>query len=427
MITFRHGNLFGRAGQDGEIRFRHPRFRASEPPPHWGGTPHLDLANKARALLGIAGIVAGIYASSSSALAEVEETANQELGQPDESVPALSRDAPTNVFIEGVTNDDVAELQRNEQIYDDGRAALSSSRNPRGFDDALIPQAVWSLDVNTGAHISHVSGGLDPDLYAIFGEQTRPTDFLATAIVSTWGIQVYGVIKLSTAPPKFQSASCSGNSAEHSDLGYCSNIDINADAFNNKKSQDLDSSDSDAGTSSTSSDVLLSSPSSPNSQATFPQPVIAPMIPATTYMLPVQGTLNLLGSCGGASCLTIQIGPTETTAFATPSQDWSTSPNDGLTPSIDPIFSSIDPPPSSIDPPPSSIDPPSSGSPIPAPIIHVIDPGPGLSLQPPPQPLKPIPEASTWVMTIIGFGAMISVFGRKRRPRANPISIIDVS
>jgi hypothetical protein len=44
---------------------------------------------------------------------------------------------------------------------------------------------------------------------------------------------------------------------------------------------------------------------------------------------------------------------------------------------------------------------------------------------PPLPPSEPIPEASTWVMTITGFGIMVFVFGKKRRSRTGPISIVD--
>ena len=53
--------------------------------------------------------------------------------------------------------------------------------------------------------------------------------------------------------------------------------------------------------------------------------------------------------------------------------------------------------------------------------------GPSLPPVFPSQPLKPIPEASTWVMTIIGFSIMAFAFGKKRRSRINPISIIDIA
>jgi hypothetical protein len=59
------------------------------------------------------------------------------------------------------------------------------------------------------------------------------------------------------------------------------------------------------------------------------------------------------------------------------------------------------------------------------PVTVVTNPGPPPLF--PPEPLKPIPEASTWVMTITGFSIIAFTFRKRRRPRINPISIIDVS
>ena len=133
------------------------------------------------------------------------------------------------------------------------------------------------------------------------------------------------------------------------------------------------------------------------------QPIItAPFTPAIADKSLLQGTLSVLGPCDvSASCASALIEPLETPIDA---------------PALEPPALIADLTPS-----------PYPETPAPSPIIYVDNPGPISDLPPvfAPQPLKPIPEASTWVMTVIGFSIMAFLFGKKRRPRINPISIVD--
>jgi hypothetical protein len=91
----------------------------------------------------------------------------------------------------------------------------------------------------------------------------------------------------------------------------------------------------------------------------------------------------------------------------------SVPPSESLTPPIDDLTPPIDPSPPENPPSP----------------IYVDAPGPGLDfpLDFTPPTRKPIPEIPTWAMTVIGFGIVVFFFGTKRKNRANPISIVDLS
>ena len=158
-----------------------------------------------------------------------------------------------------------------------------------------------------------------------------------------------------------------------------------------------------------------SSSSNANDQSTpslsTPTPVANP---------PPHGGLIALDPCGGASgvCAIVDLG-LAVTPIDLPIVDSPPPPIDDLAPTIDVLAPPIDvlaPPIDVLAPPPTQVT-----------VLDNPEPESGLPPLFTPQPLKPIPEASTWVMTITGFSIIAFTFRKKRRPRINPISIIDVS
>jgi hypothetical protein len=151
-----------------------------------------------------------------------------------------------------------------------------------------------------------------------------------------------------------------------------------------------------------------SSSSNANDQSTpsltTPTPVANPL---------PHGGLIALDPCGGASgvCAIVDLGlavtPTDLPIVDTPPL-----PIDVLAPPIDVLAPPID----VLAPPPAQVT-----------VLDNPEPESGLPPIFTPQPLTPIPEASTWVMTITGFSIIAFTFRKRRRPRINPISIIDVS
>jgi hypothetical protein len=161
----------------------------------------------------------------------------------------------------------------------------------------------------------------------------------------------------------------------------------------------------------TASNNVISSEEPPGSNPTA-QPITAPFEPviAAQSLLadqsPLKESLNVLGPCDvSASYAGVEIDPLEAPVDA---------------PALDPVLLTGDPTPSSGFP---SLEPPLLPGPT-----DVGDSGSGLPpvFSPPPEPVT-TPEASTWVMTVVGFGFMAFTFGKRRRPRINPISVIDVS
>jgi len=331
---------------------------------------------------------------------------------PGYSVSRLSNSTITNLIIDSHTDEDVAPtiesqlkgadlLNGDPEKYIGSHSEFSFSTNLHGFDDAFIPETVWSLDVTSGSHLDHISETAAFEIYKIFGGRPEINDFWIKAIFGSWNdnnsIRVSGLLII----PLFQVASCRGSSAERSSLDYCSDVKLISDQLSDP-SQKPEQSNSDTTIQGDNHNNVVSSRNRSASAAGL-RPIIAPSAPAIDYKSMLQGTF--LGACDvSTSCASVPIDAVET-------------PVDPLDPLR--FIGDLTPP----------IDLPNPEAPPSGPIIQVDDPGPGSKLPPVfiPQPLKAIPEASTWVMTIIGFSNVAFFFGRKRHPRINPISIVDIS
>lgn len=359
---------------------------------HFKGYSRSEMSSKARVLFGVVSIFAGTYACLSPASAEVEEGTSQDGGKP-AGITTLSDDTITNLFIDNSVDDGLG-------AHTSGRPAFPSMRNPNGFD--LIPETVWSLDASTGVHLDHTSVGPGSEFYTIPGGRPEIEDFWIGAISGSWsGRNTYDTPESLIAPPQFQVASCGGSSPERSNLDYCNHAQVVAGQLGNP-SQKLGPSDSDTEVKGDSNNVLSSSDATASNSSA--QTNIAPFRPAIADIEPlVQEILSVLGQWNdiSVSYVTTQIAAPETPF------DPTASSSDDLTPPTDPPYSEIL---------------------TPGPITYVGDPGSDQSLPPviTPEPLRPIPEASTWVMTITGFSIMVFVFGRKKRNRINPISVTDL-
>jgi hypothetical protein len=429
MMTFRHRHIVD-AKPLGRRIVRASSLSSLKPFSRFNGPSLFNFRSKACVFFGVIGIFAGTYACSSSALAEVEEDSNQEAETPGYIILTLSDDIMTNLVIgnhtdKGVANystfdnshDDAEFARHNTETYTGSYPAFPSSTYPQGFDNAHIPEAVWSLDVSTGAHLDHIPDSSGSEVYAFFGGRPETTDaWLGEIFGSGSGnntSRASGV--LGAAALQFQVASCGGSSAEHSTLDYCDSAKLIANQTSDMPSepaQNNNNNNNNTLTQSTSNNVLPSNdgPTSDLSALT----ITAPLPPSIANNSLLPGTLSVLGCDISASCASVLIDPLETPADIVP-----------LETSVDAV--ALDPP-----PPLGGLAPPIdqfSDAPPPGPTNYVGDPGSAPSLPPvfTPQPLKPIPEASTWVMTIIGFSVMAFAFGKRRRPLINPISIIDVS
>jgi hypothetical protein len=156
------------------------------------------------------------------------------------------------------------------------------------------------------------------------------------------------------------------------------------------------------------------------------QPVTAPLTPTVGDYSLLQGALGILSRCD-ASCASEVIDLLGTPLVA-PAPDSFVPPIEAKAPD------SFSPPidaqaPESFTLPIDDLTLPNPEAPPPGPITYVDKPASGPSLSPliPPQSLKSIPETPTWVMAVLGFSVMALVFGKGRRSRFNPISIVDVS
>ena len=390
--------------------------------PHFLGFLNLRLGSKARVAFRVVGILAGAYACSLSAMAAVEEEIGQEVSSYAYSETTLLSNITTPFFIDSINDQSTSKylstlsnyrgdngyFDRTIQEYTGGDAAFSRSKNLNGFDE-LIPEAVWTLDGSAGAHLDHIRGGPGTEIYTAFGRRLEITDFWSSATFGSWGSNNTNDA-LHLLPLQFQVASCGGSAAEHSNLDYCNDVTLIA-AHLDDTPQKLHQDNSNSAAQSANIDGLSSTAAPASNPSPPPNIAAVTPAPAAQYLLP--GTLSLLGPCGdvSASC-TIVLTDVPEMSVDTPLPISLPSPPEELIPPIDPLYSEAPP-----------------LVPLVVPLVYPSDTGPGLNTPPifTSEPLDPIPEVSTWVMIIIGFSFMFFVCGKKRRPRIDPISIIDVS
>jgi hypothetical protein len=372
-----------------------PCFGILEPVPYLGGS--FRLIHRRRASYCIVGSLIGIYLNSTAALAKVEEV-SKDLGGSSNSISTL----PSGLLIDHLADD-----------YDN-----VSDKDVVKFhlDEDLVPEAVWSLHDNGQIHLGRIRGKVESPIDTGTGTHFDiQNSWIRTSFALWIGDSMYTSGGLLSVPPiQFQVASCGGSHAERRDLDYCS---IGDDVLRQQIEQQILSDPNEGNTTienannNVSSSKDVSSSSNANDQ---PTPSLStPTLVANPQR---QGGLIALDPCDGASgvCAIVDRG-----LPVLPIVDSAPPPIDDLAPTIDVLAPPIDvlaPPIDVLAPPPTQV-----------PILDNPEPEPGLTPIFAPQPLKPIPEASTWVMTIIGFSLMAFAFRKKRRPRIYPISIIDVS
>jgi hypothetical protein len=382
-----------------------PCFGIMEQVPYLGGSSRL--IHRMRTFCGIAGSLIGIYLNSIAALAEVEEVSKDLIGS-SSSISTLPSSLSIDLFGDDYDN-----------IYNKGVVKFP-------LDDNNIPEAVWSLHNNSPVHLGRIRDGVASSIDTGTGARfDGPGSWIRTAFALLVGNSMYTSGSLLPVPPlQFQVASCGGNHAEHRDLDYCTMRD---DILRQEIEQQSlsDTKDGITGLEDANNSVI-----SPND--VFPSPNANDQsTPSLSTPTPVanprpQGGLIALDPCGGVSgvCAIVDLG-LAATSIDLPIVDSATPLTDDLAPAIDFPAPPIDFPAPPIEFPAPPID---VLAPPPTQVIVLDSPEPEAGLPPifTPQPLKPIPEASTWVMTITGFSIIALAFRKKRRPRICPISIIDV-
>jgi hypothetical protein len=379
----------------------------------------------AYAFLSSVGIFAATFSSTSSALAEAEESTGQETSNPAYSISSPYTSVLTNFVIGDYADEEVSrylstlvgfhnteDTAHSTIETNNGRSRSSpSSTIPQRLDDPLIPEAVWSLDASSGAHLDRVSGGLGYDNYPVFGSRPGIDQLWIRAITSQ--LSYNGTNNLPSAlftAIQFQVASCGGASAERSNLDYCNSTEQLDDQMND--------SIINLTRNSNNNPTLIPNNNSPSSSSSKSdptgQPVIAPRLPAAIDQSSSQETFNVINLCDVyASCSSIVKDPLKMLVDqpADPPTLGSSLPQLDLPQPVNDQTSPVD-----------------SSSSEPSPPVEDDTGDPGLTpVFPTPHDPVTTPETSTWVMTIIGFGFMAFVFRKRRTSRNNPISIVDLS
>jgi hypothetical protein len=354
------------------------------------------LIHKKSTCYSLVGGLVGIYLNSTAALAEVEEV-SEDLGR--FSISTL----PSDLSIEPLTDN-----------YDN--ISNKYLDNYRSGED-LIPETVWSLHSNNQIHLGRIRDGVESQIYTGSDSHFESSILWARTAIALWNQSIMYEYAASLPPPplQFQVASCGGSKAEHKDLDLCSIR--GEDIFLQKAELEELSENEDNKLDNVNNNNLVSSTNIGSSSANNqPYPSSPTPTPTPTGNPLSQGNLIVLDQCDRPSvvCAIVDIDP-PVTPVDLPPIDVSAPPIDVSAPPIDALalVPAIDPPPPVV--PPTQIAFFDNQEPSNLPPVFT------------PTPLKPIPEASTWVMTIIGFAAMIMLCdmrGRNRIKQAVAITVI---
>ena len=288
-------------------------------------------------------------------------------------------------------------VQNNQNATTRRRDNSGVSDNPNSLRDTHIPDAVWTFDASSGAHLD-ISSEPGSEFDTAPERAQKNADFWTKASISlsadnnTTNSQGSSVI----LPIAIQVASCGGSSAEHSNLEYCN---ISDNASSQPSNNYIKSENSNANSIPTTpgvSPVSTSNTSSEETQDTAQTPAILNNIAPESNVIDLSEFSDLCLATS-ASCPITQTAPTDSPPAPT------------------------DSPPAPPDSPPAPTDFPSAPLTPPTPVISVGDPGPipQLPITPtPPLGASAVPETSTWIMMMVGFAIMI-VACRRRGP--NPI------
>jgi hypothetical protein len=372
----------------------------------------LEPIREMRALFCIVGIVIGISGSSSSALGEVEEPSSQNVSASDYDETAPSRDIIGSLLGTYYVNTSwqiYSSRSSSNTLYNDSEFLHYNTNTTTGrgdpfgslenLGDVSIPAAVWSLDVSTGVHLDHLSSNFSSGLGTVVGSPRRSPDFWMRLILGLWADK--NTDKPSDAilsALQFQVASCGGASAEGPDLARCgiSNI-TNQSAGDPKEPMHTNGSDATTASNNSSSAENVSNNPPTANQASQPGPVrdLSPLMPDSVNNFALPGDLMFVSLLDSG-----------VDTFSTAGQtDQSTAPIDAPP--------GPDTPGSDSPGTPGSDSPGTPGSPLSGPVSPIIgDQWPVSDLPP---PASPIPEASTEVMTMIGFGIMFLASRRRTK------------
>src|SRR5690348_14577659 len=124
MTTFRQRHFFNRLHEAGRIRISPPWRGILAPPPYRKNASVPYLTKETRILFRIAGIIAGLYACSSSVLAKIEEEGRHESGASNSITATLTHDSATILFINDFAYDEATEYSSHVDFSHEGLEAV---------------------------------------------------------------------------------------------------------------------------------------------------------------------------------------------------------------------------------------------------------------------------------------------------------------
>jgi hypothetical protein len=406
-----------------------PRM-SQESLPRSGESSRPERLDKRRAFLGLVSLLIGIYVYSSSAVANVEENADQDESNNNFLPPTLSQELTTDFLInnyDDITGEDVAKYLSSIDDYSNfaksghhelGVPAGSHHKSayptgPNDSDAALIPAAVWSLDSSTGIHLDHMSPALGSEMNTGRSYQSKSHSHWSKKDLDPWSNDPDGANRdLVTTPQVFQVANCGDVSAEHSNLDFCSDYNFKKNQQENNLNQSIINNNNsiletniNSNLSNESASTLSTTPTPLSTGASVPP---SNAVSFGNYLPQADLTFSIPCDSVSAPCLLTQIEKPETLTNP-PVSGSLTTVGDDSRPPIDLSPPEVLPP--GILPPevlPPDLLPPGQ-------IVFVDNPGLDSDLPPVfnPPSVGSVPETSTWIMTILGFGALASIYGKR--------------
>jgi hypothetical protein len=352
-----------------------------------------------RTVFRAAGVAAGISISFSSASAEVEEISGQ-----DGSISNYSRSSLGDLGGNFLINNDHMAVEQSEKLFILYNSLYSNDRldtnatvrtdkpdQPASLDnfgEVFIPSYVWSLDT---IHLDPVSGEFGLEV----ADQQNINNWWAREII---GLLIDNITDTnSEIPSQFQMISCGDNGVENNYTEYCSSNYQLTNQYTAGHTEIIGVYNSNYGAIAPNNDnypVVKSKATS--------TPIETSDVSSTFIQENQSGAVRDLSPLmpAGVNSVVLQ-------GHVVDRNDPSDQCDDAYSPCTDIKANQAVP---EIDP---SIQ---IGSP--GPVIRIDDPGPfshPLPIFTPPPIASSVPETSTWIMMIIGFGFIIAAYERSSR------------
>jgi hypothetical protein len=385
-----------------------PRLGLLRPPGPLGARSLFELIGKLRTFFRAAGVAAGLSASLSSPNAEIEEVSGQ-----DRSISHYSGSASTdNLIINFEANNYIIFARQSDKLYSPYSALHSgdefdistarhrdkSSGQPTkldNFGEIVIPATTWSLDISTNQF-----DGVSDEFGSEIGIKQNTKIWRTRELIGLWTDNNADVLldTLQGLLQQFIAPSCDGRSPENIDLADCNATytdtgDLEIRQYNGNSSGTI-------------------APNYLNTEVSIPNPTFMPIEASNRAFLPIETSIPTSTPIQTSNLQTSNF----TSTFVQEHQPGTVHDLSPLMPAgirslvLQGHLARVGTPPDQCD----DISAPCWTSQINPPISIIDSPLPMVD-SPTPRRASSVPETSTWMMMLIGFGIMFVACRRRGR------------